>query len=160
MIETPFSEPDFDEFEIGSSDGKFEFAEQLLTQFAAEEEMLGYAEVLPFVRPALLAEFVEYVEEHDRRREQIRRMPMTLTLMVLAFFAVLGPGRATTTSVATNISNIRGNLDFLTSSEFQPEFMQTAGRSTNSWAIVEAYQSERAQRSESLRSHLADFSLR
>jgi hypothetical protein len=129
-------------------------------EFAAEAEMVLRADDLPFVRPALLREFVSNVEAADRRRDQIRRLPIKITVMCLAFLAVLGPGQPIAKTVATNVPMAQGNLKFLSSGKIQPALILSASKTGDSWAMVKAYESDRIHRSQSLLQGLGQSKLK
>jgi hypothetical protein len=135
------------------SEDNLEFAERLLMEFAAEEEMVRYAEDLPWVRPSLKAEFVSSVDMWDRRHEQFRRLPITLALMLIAFFTILSvsSNRSVANAVAENVPEQPLGDRYSLSGQLDPAILESANQDTDSWAMVEAFNLDRVQRSRNLR---------
>ena len=129
-----------------------DFTEELLESFAAEEEMVRYAEELPQLRPSLQAEFITHVETWDRRREQFQRLPVTLSLMAIAVWAVLGGsgGRTDANAKPKRTQVATRDIQSPRPDRFMHASIQTAYQDADSWAIVEAFQSDRDQRSRAL----------
>jgi hypothetical protein len=142
-----------DFFEMNSEDSDAAGCESLLQSFAAEEEMLQYAAELPTIRPSIQVSFVNDVESWDRRQEQWRKLPMTLAVMLTAFWLVWGgsDGRSEANSVARN-TPARPFMDrYPHSAELDSALVKSVNQDTDSWAIVEAYKQDRVKRSRNLR---------
>lgn len=125
-----------------------DFTEDLLQSFAAEEEMVLYAEELPQLRLSLQTEFISRVETWERRREQLRQLPVTLSLMAIAVWAVLGGsgGRTDTNAMPEQTQVATRDIQSPWPHRFMHANIQTAYQNADSWAIVEAFQSDRDQR--------------
>lgn len=130
-----------------------EFTERLLEEFAAEEEMVRYAEHLPLVRRSLQSDFISHVDSWDNRNEQLRRLPMTLAVMLVACVVFLSGSRdrSETNKVTEPTQAVRYEMHPQRAIRFERGRIQAAIQDTDSWAIVEAFQLDRLQHSRMLR---------
>jgi hypothetical protein len=101
----------------------------------------------------LKAEFVSSVDMWDRRHEQFRRLPITLALMLIAFFTILSvsSNRSVANAVAENVPEQPLGDRYSLSGQLDPAILESANQDTDSWAMVEAFNLDRVQRSRNLR---------
>jgi|GEM_PF-1690993 hypothetical protein len=111
---------------------------------SAEDELLRLADDVPVPRVGLRDEFLLELTRVDRRRKRRRQLPVAVAFVAAALLGIFGPRPDSSdagTAVARNESP-RAAVRFL-AHDYGPEELIAACREGDSWALVDAYSSQR-----------------
>lgn len=152
-----FSDSDFsDDLEFESLESRLHAA-GLVCDFQSEEELVATADEVPQPRASLRTEFLDEVAAIERRREQLRRLPMLAACLLAASAALLDlptPSAAAPSFAMTEqgqkLPLVAGIPDELIRQHVLAETraaVEAAGRADDSWALVDACRQLRARQS-------------
>jgi hypothetical protein len=130
-----------------------------------EEEMVAFAEELPRPRRGLRSEFLAEVTAIERRREQIRKLPVVAACLLAASVGLLpAPGPAAPDAMS-GMASRNGELPIAAGipEELLGQFVladsraavEAAGRDDDNWALVDACDKLRARQFLSLQESIS-----
>ena len=111
---------------------------------STEDELLRLANEVPVPRAGLRDEFLFELARVDRRRERRRQLPVAVAFLAAALLGIFGP-RPDSPDAGTAVARNelpRASMRFL-AHDCGPEDLIAACREGDSWALVDAYSSQR-----------------
>lgn len=126
-----------------------------------EEEMVAFADELPRPRRGLRLEFLAEVTAIERRREQLRRVPVVAACLLAASVGLLPPLEPASADALSGMASRNGELPIAAGipEELLGQFVladsraavEAAGRDGDTWALVDACRDLRTRQHLSLR---------